>query len=130
MKFAIEAEDAVIGIICGVLLLGLAGKFFSLKLHDSIYVIAFAVFVIFIVLDVINEFKDLSSIGLIFLSILHNLIDLAISLTFISHFTGVNIPYITQYLVPYLQNPEVIAGIGIFLIVTNALWLLTMPFWV
>ena len=130
MKFAIEAEDSVIGIACGVLLLGLAGKFFSLKLHDSVYVIAFAIFIIFIVLDIINEFRDLSGLGLIFLSILHNIADLLISLAFISHFTGINIPYITQYIVPFLQNPEVIAGIGIFLIVTNALWLLTMPMWI
>lgn len=130
MKFAIEAEDAVIGIACGALLLGLAGKFFSLKLPDSVYAIAFAIFIIFIILDIINEFKDLSSIGLIFLSILHNIVDLIISLTFISHFTGISIPYITPYLVPFLQNPEIIAGAGIFLIVTNALWLLTMPFWI
>lgn len=130
MKFAIEAEDSIIGIACGILLLGFAGKFFSLKLHDSVYVIAFGIFIIFIILDIINEFKDLSSLGLIFLSILHNLVDLAVSLTFISHFAGINMPYITQYLVPYLQNPEIIAGIGIFLVVSNALWLITMPFWV
>jgi hypothetical protein len=130
MKFAIEAEDAIIGVLCGILLLGLAGKFFSLKLHDSVYVIAFGIFIIFIILDIINEFKDLSSLGLIFLSILHNIADLIISLASISHFTGINIPYVTQYLVPYLQNPEIVAGIGIFLVVTNALWLLTMPFWI
>lgn len=130
MKFTIEAEDALIGIICGGLLLGLAGKFFSLKLHDSVYVIAFGLFIIFIVLDIINEFKDISSLGLIFLSILHNLVDFVISLAFISHFTRIDIPYVTQYLVPYLQSPEIIAGMGIFLVVTNTLWLITMPFWI
>lgn len=130
MKFAIEAEDAVIGIICGVLLLGLTGRFFTLKLNNIIYVAAFIIFVIFIFLDIINEFRDLTSqFGLIALSVLHNLVDLAISLAFISHFTGWSIPYITQYLVPYLQNEQVVAGIGIFLVASNALWLVTMPFW-
>jgi len=130
MKFAIEAEDAIIGIVCGLLLLGLTEKFFSLKLNNYVYIIAFIALIIFIFLDVINEFSDLSThFGLIMLAILHNLIDLTISLAFISHFTGWNIPYITQYLVPYLQNQQIVAGIGIFLVVSNAIWLLTIPFW-
>ena len=130
MKAIFEAEDAIVGIVCGLLLLGLAGKFFSLKLNDWAYVIAFVALIIFIFLDIINEFRDLTThFGLIMLSILHNLIDLAISLAFISHFTGWNIPYITQYLVPYLQNQQIIAGIGIFLVASNAIWLLTIPFW-
>ena len=131
MKLAFEAEDAIIGIVCGLLLLGLTGRFFSLKLNDYVYVIAFAALIIFIFLDIINEFRDLTThFGLIMLSILHNLIDLVISLAFISHFTGWNIPYITPILVPYLQNESIIAGIGIFLVVSNAIWLLTMPFWI
>ncbi len=130
MKAIFEAEDAIIGIICGLLLLGLTGRFFTLKLGNFAYVIAFIVFITFIFLDIINELKEITShFGLIALSILHNLIDLVISLASISYFTGWNIPYITQYLVPYLQNESVIAGIGIFLVVSNALWLLTMPFW-
>ncbi|MBI2650543.1 hypothetical protein HYX04_04480 [Candidatus Woesearchaeota archaeon] len=130
MKLAFEAEDAIIGIACGLLLLGLTGRFFSLKLNDWAYVIAFIALIISIFLDVINEFSDLSThFGLIMLALLHNLVDLAISLAFISHFTKWNIPYITQYLVPYLHNESIVAGIGIFLVVSNAIWLLTMPFW-
>ena len=129
MKFAIEAEDAIIGIICGLLIITYTGKIYPLKLNEFVYVAAFAVFIIFIILDVINEFKDWSQIGLTLLSIVHNLIDLGISLAFISHFSGLNIPYITSILVPYLQNEPIMAGAGIFLVVSNALWLLTMPFW-
>ena len=129
MKFAIEAEDAIIGIICGLLIITYTGKIYPLKLNEFVYVAAFAVFIIFIILDVINEFKDWSQIGLTLLSIMHNLIDLGISLAFISHFSGLNIPYITSILVPYLQNEPIMAGAGIFLVVSNALWLLTMPFW-
>lgn len=130
MKLTFEAEDTIIGIICGLLLLGFTGTFFSLKLNKYVYVIAFIAFIIFIVLDIINEFRDLTShFKLIALSILHNLVDLAISLAFISHFTGWNIPYITSILVPYLQNEQIVAGIGIFLVVTNVIWLITIPFW-
>ena len=80
MKFAIEAEDAIIGIICGLLIITYTGKIYPLKLNEFVYVAAFAVFIIFIILDVINEFKDWSQIGLTLLSIMHNLIDLGISL--------------------------------------------------
>ncbi|MBI2541207.1 hypothetical protein HYV80_00665 [Candidatus Woesearchaeota archaeon] len=129
MKFAIEAEDAIIGIICGLLVLAYAGRIYPLKLNNWIYVAAFAVFIIFIFLDIINEFKDWTQIGLTLLSIAHNLIDMAISLAFISYFSGLNIPYVTSMLVPHLQNEPILLGAGIFLIATNALWLLTMPFW-
>ncbi|MBI2660017.1 hypothetical protein HYX07_02555 [Candidatus Woesearchaeota archaeon] len=129
MKFAIEAEDAIIGIVCGLLVVTYTGKLYPLKLNEFVYVAAFAVFIIFIVLDVINEFKDWTQIGLTLLSIAHNAVDFVISLAFISHFSGVNIPYITSTLVPYLQNEPVMAGAGIFLVASNALWLLTMPFW-
>ena len=130
MKAIFEAEDAIVGIVCGLLLLGLVGKFFSLKLNDWVYVIAFIALIIFIFLDIINELSDLTThFGVIMLSILHNLIDLAISLAFISHFTGWNIPHVTQYLVPYLQSESMVAGIGIFLVVSNAIWLVTIPFW-
>ena len=88
------------------------------------------IFIIFIILDVINEFKDLvSQFGLALLSIFHNLVDLVISLAFISYFTGWSIPYITQLLVPYLQNEQIITGVGIFLVVSNTIWLITIPFW-
>ncbi|MBS3105696.1 hypothetical protein J4234_05555 [Candidatus Woesearchaeota archaeon] len=130
MKTVFEAEDAIVGIVCGLLLLGLTGKFFSLKLNDWVYVIAFIVLIIFIFLDIINEFSDLANhFGMVMLSIFHNQVDLAISLAFISHFTGWDIYYITQYLVPYLQSESMIAGIGIFLVVSNFLWIVTIPFW-
>ena len=129
MKALFEIEDAIAGIICGVLILGYAGKFFTLKLNSSIYVIAFIALIIFIILDLINEFKDLGThLGLIILSIVHNLADLAIALALISYFTEWNIPYITTYLVPYLQSEPMIAGIGMFLVIGNAVWLVLFPF--
>jgi|GEM_PF-6004284 hypothetical protein len=129
MKFAIEAEDALIGLICGLLIITYTGRLYPLKLNGFVYVAAFAVFIIFIILDIINEFKDWSQIGLTLLSIAHNAADFVMSLAFISHFSGLNIPYITSTLVPYLQNEQLMLGAGIFLAVSNAIWLITMPFW-
>jgi hypothetical protein len=130
MKIAIDAEDAIIGIICGLLLLGLTGTFFSLELSDVIYAIAFVIFIIFIALDVINDMRYLvSHFTVVVLSIFHNAIDLVISLAFVSHFTGWNIPLVTSNLVPYLQNEVIVMWAGLFLVVTNAIWLVTLPFW-
>ena len=129
MKAIFEIEDAVVGIICGILLLGYVGKYFSLKLNSYVYAAAFAVFIIFIFLDIVNEVKDLTThFGLIVLSLVHNLADLIIALGFISFFTKWNIPYITPYLVPYLQSESLIGWIGIFLIAGNAMWFVLFPF--
>lgn len=130
MKIAIEAEDSIIGIVCGLLLLGLTGTFFTLKLSNIVYAMFFIIFIIFIILDLINEIRWLASyFKIVLLSMLHNLADLAIALAFVSHFTGYNIPAITSRLVPYLQNDQIIMWAGIFLAVTNAVWLVTLPFW-
>lgn len=129
MKLTFSAEDAIIGIICGLLLIGFTGRWFSLKLHNFVYVAAFAIFIIFIILDILHELSDLARhFGLIGFSILHNLVDLAISLTFISHFSGWNIPYITSILVPYLKDESMIFYVGIFLVFGNAIWLVIFPF--
>ena len=130
MKLTIEAEDAIVGIICGLLLLGFTGTFFTLKLSNNVYAIAFIIFIIFIVLDVVNDLRYLvSHFKIVLLSIFHNLVDLAIALAFVSHFTGYNIPIITSSLVPYLQNEQIIMWAGVFLAVTNLIWLITIPFW-
>ena len=129
MKLAFAAEDTVAGIICGLLIVGFTGRFFSLKLPNIIYAIAFAIYAIFIVLDIINELSDLSThFGFIAFSILHGLTDLLISLTFISYFSKLNIPLITSKLVPILQNESFIFGIGAYLIIGNTIWLVLYPF--
>jgi hypothetical protein len=130
MKLAIEAEDAIIGIICGLLLLGFTDTFFTLKLSNIVYAVAFIIFVIFIVLDVLNDLMYIASyFKIVLLSIFHNLVDLVIALTLVSHFTSYNIPVITSRLAPYLQNEQILMWAGIFLTVTNTIWLVTLPFW-
>ena len=129
MKMIFEAEDAIVGVICGLLVLGLTGKYFSLKLPPFVYVIAFGILIFFILLDLVNEVKDLSThLGLIILSIIHNLIDLVIAFGFISYFTKWNIPYITVSLVPYLQNEIVLYWVAMFLVAGNVICFFIFPF--
>ncbi len=129
MKFTFAAEDSIIGICCGLLLIGLTGRFFSIKLSNILYVIAFVIFTFFILLDIVNELRDLTThFGFIVFSVLHSLADLVVSLTFISHFSGWNLPYVTATFVPYLKNEAVIFWAGIFLVVGNVIWLILYPF--
>ena len=129
MKLIFAAEDTIIGIICGLLLIGLTGRFFSLKLSNFVYVIAFIAYVFFILLDIINELKDLTThFGFILFSLTHSFIDLGIALAVISHFSKWNIPYITATFVPYLKNEAAFLWMGAFLVVGNAVWLMLYPF--
>ena len=129
MKLTVPIEDLIIGIICGLLLVGYTEKFFPLKLNEYVYVIAFIIYCVFIALDILFELSDLTThFGFIVLSIAHNLVDLVLSLTVISHFSEWSIPYITSYLVPYLQNESLIFGAGVFLVLGNLFWLVVYPF--
>ena len=130
MKLTFDAEDAIIGIGVGLLVLGLSGKYFSLELNKWAYVIAEIIFAIFIVLDILNEFVKFESHPLtIFILVIHNLIDLTICAALFSKFAEYNIPYITDKLVPFLSDPVALFYIGAFLVVGNALWLVTLPLW-
>ena len=129
MKLTFAAEDTIVGIVCGLLLIGLTGRYFSLKLADILYVIAFIIYGIFILLDIVNEFSDLTThMGFIIFSLLHSLVDLVIALTFISYFTKWGIPYIASTLAPLLQNESFIFGIGVYLVIGNVIWLCLYPF--
>lgn len=132
MKFTFAAEDTIVGIICGLLLIGYTGRFFSLKLSSILYVIAFIVYAFFIVLDIFNEIRDLTThFGFIILSLIHSFADLLIAFSLVSFFSGWKIPYITKTFVPYLQGESavgVIFGVGVFLVAGNAIWLMMYPF--
>ena len=129
MKLLFAAEDTIIGIICGLLLIGFTGRFFSLKLSGTLYLIAFIIYAFFILLDIFNEIRDLTThFGFIVFSLLHSFMDLGISITFISHFSGWEIPYITATFVPYLQNEAMIFYAGMFLVIGNVIWLVLYPF--
>lgn len=128
MKLTFEAEDAIVGALCGLLIVGYTERYFSLKLPDFLYIAAFAIFIAFILLDVIYEFSDFTNLGFMLFSLVHNLIDFVISISIISHFAKWNLPYISSLIVPYLQDPNIMFGIGAFLFVGNVIWLFIFPF--
>ncbi|HII65269.1 TPA: hypothetical protein HA295_00660 [Candidatus Woesearchaeota archaeon] len=128
MKLTVAVEDCIIGAVMGLLMVGLSGKFFSLKLPDILYALGFGLFLVFIILDLINEIANFSgSMMIIFLTFAHNIIDAVLTVAFISKFTAYTIPYITDYAVPLLSTPEGIFYAGAFLVVANAIWIFTAP---
>jgi hypothetical protein len=129
MKLTVPFEDLIVGIICGILLVGYTGNYFSLQLNDMVYVIAFIIYLIFIALDIAYEFSDLTThFGFIVFSLCHNFVDLVLSLGIISKFGGWDIPYITSYLVPYLQPETYLFAAGAYIIIGNAIWFVLYPF--
>lgn len=129
MKAIFDVEDALIGVLMGVLVLGLSGVLFSYEASKWVYIIGFSVFSIFIVLDLLNEiFRIDSGIMMFSLLAIHNAADLLISATFISHFGGISLPIISSMLVPLLEHSTWLFGISIFLIMGNAIWLFLEPF--
>ena len=128
MKPIFAAEDCMIGIICGFLLLMNVGKIYPLKLNNVIYVAAFAVLIIFIILDILHELSDLSTHPLfIIFSLTHSIIHFVLSISFIAYFTGLDIPYISTLIVP-LINETTIYYAGVFLVAANVIWLVIFPF--
>lgn len=129
MKFIFAAEDTIAGIVCGLLLIGYTGRYFSLKLGNGLYVLAFIAYAVFLLMDIVNEIKDLTThFGFILFSLTHTLIDLALALGVISYFSKFNIPYITSAIVPYLQAENALFYAGAFLVVGNVIWLILYPF--
>ena len=129
MKLTVAIEDLIIGIICGLLLIGYSERFFSLKLNKYVYVVAFMIYIVFIILDILYEFSDLTThFGFIVLSIIHNVVDLVLSAAVVSHFSKWSIPFITEYVVPYLQGEQALFILGAFFVLGNAFWLVVYPF--
>ena len=129
MKFTFAAEDTIIGTICGLLLIGFSGIFFSIKLSNIFYTVAFIIYSIFLLLDIFNELRDLTThMGFIIFSLIHSFADLVIALAVISHFSKWSIPYLTSMSAPYLQSTAFIFWLGIFLVAGNLIWMMLYPF--
>ena len=129
MKLIFAAEDTIVGIVCGLLLIGLTETYFSLKLSNTLYLVVFIVYAVVILMDIVNEVRDLTThFVFIIFSLVHSIVDLAIALAFISHFGSWSIPYVTSALVPYLASQTVVFWMGAYLVIGNIVWLILYPF--
>lgn len=130
MKFLFEAEDCVVGIIVGLILVGLSGRFFQLPEWNLLWGLLFLVSLIFTILDVLHTFRDFGGhILLTILLLLNNIIDFVIEIALAVKYLdlGITLPYISQYM-PLLDNPLTLLVLGIFFVASSILWLVIYPF--
>jgi len=130
MKFIFEGEDCIVGIIIGLLLVGLSGKYFTIpELSPILLGLIFIGSVIFSVLDIFHTFHDFAGhIFLIVLLFINNLIDIFIELGYIGYAFNFNVPYVSQIIGPYLLEPTYMFLFGAFFVVSSVFWLMVFPF--
>lgn len=128
MKFIFESEDCLVGILFGIVVVGLSGKWFALPYAKTILMVLIPIYSIFIVLDVFHEFTDLSRhFMFIGAAILHNIFDFAVCIAFYAYFFNFSVPLISM-IVPYLSNLTVLHWLGLFEIISHIIWLGIAPF--
>tara|TARA_B100001971_G_scaffold205655_1_gene223416 strand:- start:1257 stop:1718 length:462 start_codon:yes stop_codon:yes gene_type:complete len=128
MKFLHEIEDCIIGIIVGLILIGLSGYYFSLPGWGNLWGFIFIVSAFFTVLDVINTLKDLGGHLLALIALLlNNFIDIVLEVALAGMYLGFSIPYISDFINPFLEDPLYLLIIGIFFVVSSIFWIIASP---
>ena len=130
MKFWFEAEDCIIGVFVGLLIIGLSGKFIQLPKLNILWGFLFLVSLIFTILDVVYTFMDFGGhLALIVLLFINNIVDFIIELALAVKYLnlGITLPYISQFM-PLLDDPLILFVIGIFFIISSIFWLVIFPF--
>src|SRR3989338_8389219 len=101
MKFWFEAEDCIIGVFVGLLIIGLSGKFIQLPKLNILLGFLFLVSLIFTILDVVYTFMDFGGhLALIVLLFINNIVDFIIELALAVKYLnlGITLPYISQFM--------------------------------
>ena len=116
IKLFFDSEDALWGMIVGALVLGLASSLpgnIKIPFNKEILIGALGLYIPIILMDIGHEMHDLSRHPFfILLSILHNLLDLAIVIGFFG----------------LLKNASTLIYVGYFFLVGNFIWLIIYPF--
>ncbi|MBS3097285.1 hypothetical protein J4209_00655 [Candidatus Woesearchaeota archaeon] len=119
MKLLFEYEDCVIGIITGILVIGSANVI-KIPYNRGLLMVFLPLFFFFSIFDIIHLFKDAEShILIMFLGVLHDLIDMGLVLFLTANLFGIKLGL---PLVGMLDEKTMLVGVGIFFIVANALW--------
>jgi len=131
MKLFFAQEDAAYGILVGLFIIGLSGRFYDISKIANIKIIPIALFALSLFLtglDIAHNITNLFGVHIIATSLLfiNNLIDAAIEVGFLSLYTSIKVPVISNYL-SYLQDPVALFYIGVFFVVTNIIWILVYP---
>ena len=128
MKLIHEYEDCFIGILIGVLLIGLSERYLTLPDLAIVWGIAFIISAIFTILDIFHTISDLGNkIFPLFILFLNHIIDIALELALAGFYFNFNIPYLSDFLNPYLADPFYLFIMGIFFVVSSLFWIIATP---
>jgi hypothetical protein len=128
MKLIFDAEDCVIGIFFGALLIAMSERWFKLAYVKPALLVVSVLLLIVIVIDIIHEFSNLGR-HFIFvgLSILHNLFDIVLILGLFAVSLNFSLPLLGHF-TPYLADKAILFWLGVFEVVSHVVWLAMMPF--
>ena len=126
MKLLVEIEDQLAGIAAGIIVIAFTEKYFKIPYSKTLLIISLIVFFVFLILDIFYNFVDIGGqhIGWMILGLIHSLVEIAIVASLFSWLTKVNVPYLTELVVPYFNNPSIVLGVGYFFIVGSIIWLI------
>lgn len=126
MKLLVEIEDQLAGIAAGIMLIAFTERYFKIPYSRILLLISLVVFFIFLILDIIYNFKDIGGqhIGWMLLAQVHSLIDIALVAALFSWLTKINLPFVTERIVPYFENQTIVLAIGFFFVIGSIFWLI------
>ena len=126
MKLLVEIEDQLAGIAAGIMVIAFTERYFKIPYSKTLLIISLIVFFIFLILDIIYNFIDVGGqhIGWMLLGLIHSLIEMVLVVSLFSWLTKINIPYLTELVVPYFENPSIVLGVGFFFVIGSLIWLI------
>ena len=125
MKLLVEIEDQLAGIAAGTMVIAFTERYFKIPYIRTLLLISLVVFFIFLILDIFYNFKDIGGqhIGWMVFAQINSLADIALVASLFSWLTKINIPYLTEMIVPYLESQAIVLAIGFFFVVGSIFWL-------
>lgn len=125
MKLLVEIEDQLAGIAAGIMVIAFTERYFKIPYSRTLLLISLVAFFIFLILDIFYNFKDIGGqhIGWMIFAQINSLVDIALVGALFSWLTKINIPYLTEMVVPYLENQTIILAIGLFFVIGSIFWL-------
>src|SRR3989338_2774414 len=126
MKLLVEIEDQLAGIAAGIMVIAFTERYFKIPYSKTLLIISLMVFFIFLILDIIYNFIDVGGqhIGWMLLGLIHSLIEMVLVASLFSWLIKINIPYLTELVVPYFDNPSIVLGVGFFFVIGSLIWLI------
>ena len=125
MKLLVEIEDQLAGIAAGIMVIAFTERYFKIPYSRTLLLISLVAFFIFLILDIFYNFKDIGGqhIGWMVFAQINSLADIALVASLFSWLTKINIPYLTEMIVPYLESQAIVLAIGFFFVVGSIFWL-------